>query len=130
MRWETPFSFLECCLSCQRSKLSNYMAIDKGLIQSLPKVELHVHLDCSLSFNIVSHLDPSITESYFQQHFIGPVKCHDLNDYLDRAEHALRLMQTPENLSLVVEDLYRQFQADNVIYAEVRFAPLLHLKRL
>jgi adenosine deaminase len=36
-------------------------------------------------------------------------------------------MQTKEQLEIVVEDLFDQFEKDNVIYAEVRFAPLLHL---
>ena len=104
------------------------MSIDEGLLKKLPKVELHVHLDCSLSFQVVKQLDPSITQSFYNAHFIGPVQCHDLSDYLDRADHALRLMQSAENLTAVVEDLYRQFQRDGVIYAEIRFAPLLHTR--
>ena len=35
-------------------------------------------------------------------------------------------MQTGEHLRLVVLDLFKQLQKDNVIYAEIRFAPLLH----
>ena len=35
-------------------------------------------------------------------------------------------MQTRENLELVVEDLFKQLKKENVIYAEIRFAPLLH----
>ncbi len=104
------------------------MPIDKALLNSLPKVELHVHLDCSLSYDVAKKLDPTISESFYIENFIGPVHCHNLSDYLDRAEHALRLMQTPDNLALVVQDLYQQFQADGVVYAEVRFAPLLHLR--
>ena len=38
-------------------------------------------------------------------------------------------MQTKEQLEIVVEDLFDQFKKDNVIYAEVRFAPLLHLNK-
>ena len=36
-------------------------------------------------------------------------------------------MQTEEHLRLVTLDLFEQLRADNVIYAEMRFAPLLHL---
>jgi adenosine deaminase len=36
-------------------------------------------------------------------------------------------MQSEESLRLVVEDVFEQLTADNVIYAEIRFAPLLHL---
>jgi len=38
-------------------------------------------------------------------------------------------MQTEEALRLVVADLFEQLAADNVIYAEMRFAPLLHLDK-
>ena len=35
-------------------------------------------------------------------------------------------MQTGEQLRLVTLDLFRQLRTDNVLYAEIRFAPLLH----
>jgi adenosine deaminase len=35
-------------------------------------------------------------------------------------------MQTEDSLRLVAEDLFRQLVEDGVIYAEIRFAPLLH----
>ncbi len=38
-------------------------------------------------------------------------------------------MQTEKNLRLVVKDLFDQLQRENVIYAEIRFAPLLHLSK-
>ena len=38
-------------------------------------------------------------------------------------------MQTEEQLSLVTLDLLEQLKADNVIYAEIRFAPLLHIAK-
>ena len=51
----------------------------------------------------------------------------DLADYIKRAISAIELMQTKENLRLVVLDLFEQLKLDNVIYAEMRFAPLEHL---
>jgi adenosine deaminase len=50
----------------------------------------------------------------------------DLLDYLTRAPSSFPLMQTAEHLRLVVFDLFEQLLEDNVIYAELRFAPLLH----
>jgi adenosine deaminase len=38
-------------------------------------------------------------------------------------------MQTERNLRLVVKDLFDQLKKENVIYSEIRFAPLLHLTR-
>jgi adenosine deaminase len=92
----------------------------------LPKVELHLHLDCSLSYEVVSQIDPAITRADFQDNFIAPAKCIDLADCLTRASSGIRLMQTEEQLRLVTQDLFAQLAKDNVIYAEIRFAPLLH----
>lgn len=94
----------------------------------LPKIELHLHLDCSLSYNVVQQLDSDITELQYRDNFIAPPKCRDLADYISRSESAVALMQTREALQMVTEDLFEQLQTDNVIYAEIRFAPLLHTR--
>ena len=96
---------------------------------SLPKVELHLHLDCSLSFQAVARLAPSISRAEYDAEFIAPPQCSSLADFLLRAPRGFQLMQSREALELVVEDLFAQLQADNVVYAEIRFAPLLHLER-
>ncbi len=97
--------------------------------KSLPKIELHLHLDCSLSYEVVRKLKPEISRSDYQSSFIAPAKCTDLADYITRAIIAIDLMQTPEQLRLVTHDLMEQLKADNVIYAEIRFAPLQHLEQ-
>ena len=95
----------------------------------LPKVELHLHLDCSLSYEVVRQINPSITYDQYRQSFVAPPKCYDLADYLLRAIKGFELMQTKEQLRLVTLDLFRQLKTDNVIYAEIRFAPLLHIQK-
>ena len=97
-------------------------------IKDLPKVELHVHLDCCLSFKGLSRIDPTISESFYKKKFIG-TSCSCLKDYIRCADTALEYMQTKEQLEIVIEDLFDQLVNDNVIYAEIRFAPLLHLKK-
>jgi adenosine deaminase len=97
--------------------------------QALPKIELHLHLDCSLSYKVVKQIDPRITLKEYQESFIAPPKCTDLVDYLKRAVKGYELMQTKEQLHLVTLDLMDQLKADNVIYAEIRFAPLLHISK-
>ena len=91
-------------------------------IEKLPKVELHVHLDCCLSYKALSKIDSSISLSLFKEMFIG-TSCSCLKDYIKCADNALDFMQTKKHLEIVVEDLFDQLKADNVIYAEVR---LLH----
>ncbi len=94
---------------------------------ALPKIELHLHLDCSVSFKVASRLNPSLTRDEFQREFIAPAKCTNLADVLTRAARGFELMQTEEALRLVTFDMFEQLAADNVIYAEIRFAPHLHL---
>jgi adenosine deaminase len=96
-------------------------------LKFLPKVELHLHLDCSLSFDVVSKLRPQISEIEYKNNFIAPEKCLDLADYLKCASSGINLMQTEPELRAVVEDLFNQLKSENVIYTEIRFAPLLHL---
>jgi len=95
----------------------------------LPKVELHLHLDCSLSYEVVSRIDPSVSKEIFLKDYVAPEKCINLADFLTRAPKGFALMQTKEELTWVVDDLFDQLQSDNVIYAEIRFAPLQHLDK-
>ncbi|MGZ6367378.1 MAG: adenosine deaminase [Ktedonobacteraceae bacterium] len=94
-----------------------------------PKVELHLHLDCSLSYEAVHALDPSVTWEIYRSDFVAPAKCTNLADFLTRAPRAIALMQTPDHLRLVIKDVFQQLQQDNVYYAELRFAPLLHTEQ-
>ena len=98
-------------------------------IHHLPKVELHLHLDCSLSYKVVSQLNPSVTHNEYLETFIAPAKCTNLADCLTRALKGIELMQTEEQLRLVTQDLFAQLVQDNVLYAEIRFAPLLHTEQ-
>ena len=98
-------------------------------INKLPKVELHLHLDCSLSYEVVKRIDPSVTEQEYLQDYIAPSKCTNLADFLTRAVKGFALMQTKEQIQLVVHDLFRQLLDDNMLYAEIRFAPLQHIEK-
>lgn len=99
------------------------------IIASLPKIELHLHLDCSLSFDVVKQLRPDISEMEYKQNFTSPEKCTSLADILKYASSGIELMQTGEQLRKVVKGLFVQLKRENVIYAEIRFAPLLHLNK-
>lgn len=92
----------------------------------LSKVELHLHLDCSLSYAAVSRLAPHVTQEDYEAEFVAPPQCASLADFLTRAPRGFQLMQTEDSLRIVTEDVFEQLRADNVIYAELRFAPLLH----
>lgn len=97
--------------------------------RNLPKIELHVHLDCSLSYDAVRYFEPGITKAEFLDRFVAPANAVGLPDYLERAFEGIRLMQTAENLRFVVHDLFDQFRRDHIIYAEIRFAPFEHTQQ-
>jgi adenosine deaminase len=98
-------------------------------LKSLPKIELHLHLDCSLSFQAVSKLAPSVTREEYQRDYVAPSRCTNLAEFLLHAPKGFRLMQTEDALRLVTEDVFQQLVEDGVIYAEIRFAPLLHCEQ-
>jgi adenosine deaminase len=98
-------------------------------LASLPKCELHLHLDCSLSYEVVVKIDPSVSHEDYLRDFRAPQKCLHLADFLTRAVKGFALMQTKEQLQWVVQDLFKQLAADNILYAEIRFAPLQHLQQ-
>ena len=69
-----------------------------------------------------------MTRAAYDRAFIAPAKCLNLPDLLTRASQGIALMQTEHQLRLVTHDLIRQLARENVLYAEIRFAPLLHLE--
>ena len=82
-----------------------------------------------MSYAAVAQLDESVSLEEYQRDFIAPPRCTNLADFLTRAPRGFKLMQDEAALKLVVEDLFEQLTGDGVIYAEIRFAPLLHLER-
>ncbi len=98
-------------------------------LRRIPKVELHLHLDCSLSYRAVSRLAPEVTPEEYARDYVAPARCANLADFLSRAPKGFQLMQSEPSLRLVVEDLLEQLAEDGVVYAEIRFAPLLHTAR-
>ena len=94
--------------------------------KNLPKIELHIHLDCSLSYETVKRLRPETTIDHYNNNFKAGKSCSSLKQYIKCADNAISLMQSKESLELVMEDFFNQLIKDNVIYCEIRFAPLLH----
>ena len=119
---------------CHRGEpfLSRIVLLTNGVVKllsdmtSLPKIELHLHLDCSMSYRAVSALSPSVTIEDYEKEFVAPAKCSNLAQFLTCAPRGVGLMQSEESLKVVVEDLFEQLVVDGVIYVEIRFAPLLH----
>ncbi len=97
-------------------------------LKNIPKVELHLHLDGSVRLDTASRLTGKSIEEV-RSLMIAKEKCHDLNEYLTKFNLANEIMQSQENLTRIAKELVEDLKNDNVIYAEVRFAPLLHTKK-
>lgn len=97
-------------------------------------IDLHLHLDGSMSLECARSLAekqgialPDDAELLTRLRVSDD--CQDLNEYLERFELPLSLLQTAESISESVERLSNELAAEGLIYAEIRFAPQLHLQK-
>lgn len=92
----------------------------------MKKVELHVHLDGSLNVERVSkYLNKDVNNE-----MVITSKINNLDEYLTKFKIPVSVLQTKEQLKEAANDLIDSLLKDEVIYAEVRFSPLFHLKYL
>ncbi|MFP5257002.1 MAG: adenosine deaminase [Acidimicrobiia bacterium] len=105
-------------------------------IRTAPKVLLHDHLDGGLRPATVIELArengydalPSYDEGELAAWFTQGAARKDLDLYLETFRHTVGVMQTKEALIRVAQECAEDLAADGVVYAEVRFAPELHLE--
>ena len=97
-------------------------------MKNLKKIELHVHLDGSIRPTTISELLNISLEEANKLAMVSQ-KTNSLKEYLDKFDIPLKIMQTKENLTRVAKELAEDLQKDNVIYAEIRFAPNKHLEQ-
>jgi adenosine deaminase len=99
--------------------------------KSLPKIELHCHLDASVRVSTVAELGRKIGLSLptpLEPALIAPECCIDLADYLVRIDLALEVLQHRDHLVRIAREIVEDLAADGTIYGEIRFAPQLHLR--
>jgi len=108
--------------------------LDRDFVRRMPKVLLHEHLDGGLRPETVLDLaqeqdyeglpetDPDRLGRWF---FEGAAR-GSLAQYLEGFRHTIAVMQTAAALERVAYEFLEDMAADNVVYAEVRFAPHYH----
>jgi adenosine deaminase len=110
---------------------------DIELIRQAPKALLHDHLDGGLRPATVLELAaetgyddlPETNAEDLATFFKTAAHSGSLVRYLEPFAHTVGVMQTPEALHRVAYECVLDLAADAVVYAEVRFAPELHIDR-
>ena len=113
------------------------MALDRALLNSLPKVLLHEHLDGVLRPQTIIDLaresgysglpteNPEELAAWFYQ---GANK-GSLPEYLQGFAHTIAVLQTEEALERVAYEQAEDLSRDGVVYFETRFAPIFHARK-
>src|SRR4029450_5631249 len=103
-------------------------------IRRAPKVVLHDHLDGGLRADTVidlareaGHALPTTDPDELARWFTQGAYRHGLDLYLETFEHTVGVMQTKDTRARVAAEWPEDLAADGVVYAEVRFAPELHI---
>ncbi|MBI3070711.1 MAG: adenosine deaminase [Deltaproteobacteria bacterium] len=117
-------------------KPENVPAVTSQQIARLPKTDLHVHLDGSLRVETILDLAakqgvslPATTPDGLARAIHMGEVCADLNDYLRAFDITLSILQEPDALYRAAYELAEDNAKENVWYMEVRYSPILHLKK-
>lgn len=98
---------------------------------------LHDHLDGGLRPATIVELAaetgyqglPTTDAGELEEWFVTSANSGSLERYLETFAHTVGVMQTTEALHRVAAECALDLAADGVVYAEVRFAPELHIER-
>ena len=107
--------------------------IDRALLARLPKAELHCHLDGSVRPATLLELGaeqgvamPADTPEALA-HYMLVEDAHNLEEYLQRFDVTLSVMQTAPAMERIAYELAADAAAEGVRYIEVRYAPILNV---
>ncbi len=106
----------------------------RGALRALPKAELHQHIDGAVRPATAVELAgeagialPTLDEA--RRRLVAPPRCRDQAELLTYFDLPLALLQTAAALTRVTAELVEDLAAEQVTYAELRWAPRLHLER-
>lgn len=109
--------------------------ITTEFLESIPKTDLHVHLDGSLRIptlielarekkvELPSYEEAGLKELVFKDFY------KDLPEYLAGFAYTVAVMQDEESLERIAYEMAQDNIAEGVRYMEVRYAPQLHMRQ-
>ncbi|WP_182377430.1 adenosine deaminase [Nocardioides sp. WS12] len=109
--------------------------METDLLRAAPKVLLHDHLDGGLRPATilelaaeVGHELPESDADALAVWFAEAADSGSLERYLETFAHTVGVMQTADALTRVARECVEDLAADGVVYAEIRYAPELHVE--
>ena len=99
-------------------------------------IDLHLHFDGSLLPRTVLELAqeqgillPAKEPDELKLFLTAPEDCESLNEYLEKFDLPLKVLQTREAVRKAMYILVSSLKEQGMLYAEIRFAPQLHTKK-
>jgi adenosine deaminase len=118
-----------------RPALAHVPAATAAFLRAMPKTELHLHLDGSLLVDTALELargrevDAPRTREAMRAALVAPERCGSQAELLSAFDLPIALLQDAAALERVAAELVRVKAADGVRYVEIRWGPLLHVRR-
>ena len=110
--------------------------LTREFVKSLPKAELHCHLDGSMRVETIidiakkENVKLPTTDIKKLRKILEPgIECKSLEEYLRPFDITAEVLQTEESLTRATYELAEDAAEENVRYIEIRFAPLWHIKK-
>lgn len=99
-------------------------------------IELHLHLDGAITPDIAKDLAalqkiklPYKDERELEKALMVSKDCRSLNEFLECFKLPCSLLQTKEGIARAVYLVQENIKRQDVVYAEIRFAPQLHMDK-